>query len=166
MLGKFKDRDGYVLASETCALDLIQANYIREIEPGEVVIIDTNGISSYHPQPPKPTRSCIFQHIYFARPDSIVFGRSVYDARIRLGAQLAKEQPAEADVVIAVPDSGRIAAYGYARESGLPIEEGLMRNHYVGRTFIRADARHSPFRGQGQTERGQECAEGKAGGGH
>ena len=136
VFGKFKDRDGYVIASETCALDLIQANYIREIEPGELVIIDENGVHSYHPLPEKPRRSCIFEHIYFARPDSIVFGESVYDARIRLGMQLAKEQPADADVVIAVPDSGRIAAYGYAKQSGLPIEEGLMRNHYVGRTFI------------------------------
>jgi len=136
VLGKFKDRDGYVIASETCALDLIQANYLREIEPGEVVIVDENGLQSYRPLAQKERRSCIFEHIYFARPDSIVFGEPVYDARIRLGAQLAREQPADAEVVIAVPDSGRIAAYGYARQSGLNIEEGLMRNHYVGRTFI------------------------------
>jgi amidophosphoribosyltransferase len=115
---------------------LIQANYLREVEPGEVIIIDENGLSSFHPLPQKEKRSCIFEHIYFARPDSTVFGESVYDTRIRLGAQLAQEQPADADVVIAVPDSGRIAAYGYARQSGIKIEEGLMRNHYVGRTFI------------------------------
>ena len=136
VLGKFKDRDGYVVASETCALDLIQANYLRDIEPGEVVIIDQNGLQSFHPMPKREQHGCIFELIYFARPDSIVFGQSVYDARIRLGAELAREQPANADVVIAVPDSGRIAAYGYARQSGIPIEEGLMRNHYVGRTFI------------------------------
>ena len=136
VLGKFKNRDGYVVASETCALDLIQAGYLREIDPGEVVIIDHNGVQSFHPLPAREKRGCIFEHVYFARPDSIVFGLSVYEARIRLGEQLAVEHPAEADVVISVPDSGRVAAYGYAGQSGIPIQDGLIRNHYVGRTFI------------------------------
>lgn len=136
VLGKFRKREGYVIASETCALDLIEANYVREIEPGEIVLIDDNGIQSFQALPTKPLARCIFEHIYFARPDSVVFGESVYQARIRLGKQLAKEHPADADMVISVPDSGRIASYGFARHAGLPIEEGLIRNHYVGRTFI------------------------------
>jgi len=136
VLGRFKNRDGYIIASETCALDLVEACYLREIEPGEVVIINDNGIHSYNPLPPQPRRACIFEHIYFARPDSIIFGESVYETRLRIGEQLAREQPAEADIVVPVPDSGRIAGYGYARQSGLTLEEGLIRNHYVGRTFI------------------------------
>lgn len=136
VLGKLNDRDGYVVASETCALDLIEASYLREIEPGEIVIVDENGVHSYRALIPQRKSACIFEHVYFARPDSIVFGQSVYQARIRLGAQLATEHPAEADMVISVPDSGRVAAYGYAHQIGLPIEEGLIRNHYVGRTFI------------------------------
>lgn len=136
VLGRFKDRDGFMVASETCALDLVQAVYLREVEPGEVIIIDQNGPSSHHPLPARERKSCIFEHIYFARPDSLVFGQSVYNSRIRLGEQLAREQPANADMVVAVPDSGRIAAYGYSRQSGIPLEEGLIRNHYVGRTFI------------------------------
>jgi len=136
VLGRLRDREGYIIVSETCALDLIEANYVREIEPGELVIIDQNGIHSYHPLPPQKSAFCIFEHIYFARPDSIVFGQSVYQARLRLGEELAKEQPADAEIVVGVPDSGRIAAYGYARQSGLFFEEGLIRNHYVGRTFI------------------------------
>ncbi len=136
VLGKMRDRDGFVVASETCALDLIEADYLREVEPGEVLIINQNGVQSFRPLSPQPRRSCIFEHIYFARPDSIVFGESVYESRIRLGAQLAREHPADADLVISVPDSGRVAAYGYARQARMPIEEGLIRNHYVGRTFI------------------------------
>lgn len=136
VLGKFKKRDGYVIVSETCALDLIEAVYEREIEPGEIVMIDENGIQSYQALPRQARAQCIFEHVYFARPDSVVFGRSVYQSRIQLGRQLAKEQPAEADLVISIPDSGRVASYGYAQEIGLPIEEGLIRNHYIGRTFI------------------------------
>jgi len=125
-----------VIASETCALDLIGAHYQREIEPGEVIVVDAHGIESFKPFAPRPAKACIFEHIYFARPDSTVFGRNVYQTRIRLGEQLAKEQPARADIVIGVPDSGRPAAMGFARASGLTFEEGLIRNHYVGRTFI------------------------------
>ena len=136
VLGRFKNRDGYIIASETCALDLVEACYWREVEPGEVIIIDENGVQSFHPLPAHLRKACIFEHIYFARPDSIIFGESVYEVRIRLGEQLAREQPADADIVIPVPDSGRVAAYGYARGSGLVLEEGLIRNHYVGRTFI------------------------------
>ncbi len=136
VLGKLRDRDGYVAASETCALDLIEATYLREIEPGEIVIVDKDGLHSSRPLLPQPRKSCVFEHIYFARPDSVVFGESVYDSRIRLGEQLAKEQPVDADIVIGVPDSGRVAAIGYGRGAELPVEEGLIRNHYVGRTFI------------------------------
>jgi amidophosphoribosyltransferase len=136
VLGKFRKRDGYVIASETCALDLIEADYVREIEPGEILLIDDNGIQSFQALPTKPLARCIFEHIYFARPDSLVFGESVYQARIRLGKQLAIEHPVDADMVISVPDSGRIASYGFAHQAGLPVEEGLIRNHYVGRTFI------------------------------
>ena len=125
-----------VVCSETCALDLIDAEYVRDVEPGELVVIDRSGIRSFHPFPPEPHRQCIFEHVYFARPDSIVFGRNVLESRLRLGRQLARECPAAADVVVPVPDSGMGAALGYARESGLPFEWGLIRNHYVGRTFI------------------------------
>jgi amidophosphoribosyltransferase len=128
--------DTVVITSETCALDLIGARYEREIEPGEVIVVDGHGIESFKPFAPRPAKACIFEHIYFARPDSTVFGRNVYQTRIRLGEQLAKEQPARADIVIGVPDSGRPAAMGFARASGLTFEEGLIRNHYVGRTFI------------------------------
>lgn len=136
--------DGFVVASETCALDLIGAAYEREIEPGEVVCISKNGVQSFHPFPKAPKTTCIFEYIYFARPDSRVFERSVYAARKELGRQLAREQPANADVVIPVPDSGVPAALGFAEQAGLPFEMGLIRNHYVGRTFIepRAAIRH------------------------
>jgi len=125
-----------IIASETCALDLVGAKYEREIEPGEVLIADEFGVRSYNPMPPRAQARCIFEHIYFARPDSILFGESVYKVRFRLGEQLFKEHPCEADMVIGVPDSGRVAAMGYAHAAGLPYEEGLIRNHYVGRTFI------------------------------
>lgn len=126
----------YVVASETCALDLIGAQYVREIEPGEIFWADANGTHSI--QLPKATREarCIFEHVYFARPDSIVFGQSVYEARKQFGRWLARENPVVADVVIPVPDSGVPAALGYANESGIPFEFGIIRNHYVGRTFI------------------------------
>jgi amidophosphoribosyltransferase len=125
-----------VIASETCALDLIDAKYVRDVEPGEVVIVDEAGMRSFKPFPPEPLAHCVFEHVYFARPDSLVFGRSVLESRLALGRQLAREAPADADVVCPVPDSGMGAALGYAQESGLPFEWGLIRNHYVGRTFI------------------------------
>jgi amidophosphoribosyltransferase len=126
----------FILASETCALDIIGARFVRDIENGEVVIIDENGIQSLKPFPPAPARPCIFEFIYFARPDSVVHGRSVYGVRKRMGAELAAESGIDADVVIPVPDSGVPAALGYAQASGLPYELGIIRNHYVGRTFI------------------------------
>jgi amidophosphoribosyltransferase len=125
-----------IVASETCALDLIDAEYVRDVEPGELVVIDRNGLRSFHPFPPEPHRQCVFEHVYFARPDSLVFGRNVLASRLALGRQLAKDAPAAADVVVPIPDSGMGAALGYAKESGIPFEWGLVRNHYVGRTFI------------------------------
>jgi amidophosphoribosyltransferase len=125
-----------ILASETCALDIIGAQYVRDVENGEVVIFDDAGAQSHKPFPPMPARPCIFEYIYFARPDSIVGGRNVYDVRKEMGAQLAREAPAQADVIVPVPDSGVPAAIGFASESGLPYELGIIRNHYVGRTFI------------------------------
>ena len=125
-----------ILASETCALDIIGAKFVRDIENGEVVVISREGVQSLRPFPAQRMRPCIFEYIYFARPDSIVHGRSVYDARKAMGAQLAREAPADADVVVPVPDSGVPAALGYAQACGLPFELGIIRNHYVGRTFI------------------------------
>ncbi|HEY3812993.1 MAG TPA: amidophosphoribosyltransferase [Caulobacteraceae bacterium] len=127
----------YVLASETCALDMIGARFVRDIEHGEVVVIDEhNKIESIKPFPAMHARPCLFEYVYFARPDSVVNGRSVYTVRKRMGRQLAKEHPAEADVVVPVPDSGVPASLGFAEASGLPFEMGIIRNHYVGRTFI------------------------------
>jgi amidophosphoribosyltransferase len=125
-----------VLASETCALDLIDAEYVRDVEPGELVVADRNGVRSFHPFPPEPVSQCVFEHIYFARPDSQIFGSNVLASRLNLGRQLAREAPAAADIVVPVPDSGMGAALGFSQESGLPFEWGLIRNHYVGRTFI------------------------------
>jgi amidophosphoribosyltransferase len=124
-------------ASESCAFDLLEAHPVRELEPGEVVVARGGRVESYRLAglPPEPAR-CIFEHVYFARPDSKVFGDSVSQARLRMGARLAREAPADADLVVPVPDSGLFAALGYSRESGLPLEFGLIRNHYVGRTFI------------------------------
>jgi amidophosphoribosyltransferase len=141
-LGKFKD--GYALASETCAFDLIEAEYVREVEPGEIVQINKSGVHSYFPFPLAEKKQCIFEFIYFARPDSLLLGQSVHGVRHRLGSQLAKEAPVEADLVVPVPDSGVPAALGYAREAGIPFEHGLIRNHYIGRTFIepRQSIRH------------------------
>ncbi|HOP41304.1 MAG TPA: amidophosphoribosyltransferase [Geobacteraceae bacterium] len=131
-----KRGDAYVVASESCALDLIEAQFIREVEPGEVIIINKDGLSSHFPfKKVKPT-PCIFEFIYFARPDSYIFGKNVYMVRKELGRQLAREHKIDADIVIPVPDSGVPAALGYAQESGIRFEFGLMRNHYVGRTFI------------------------------
>lgn len=125
-----------ILASETCALDIIGAEYVRDVEPGEVVIFDDEGAQSHKPFPPQPARPCIFEYIYFARPDSIVGGRHVYNVRKAMGAELARESGIAADVVVPVPDSGVPAALGFAQESGIPYELGIIRNHYVGRTFI------------------------------
>jgi amidophosphoribosyltransferase len=125
-----------ILASETCALDMIGAKYVRDIENGEVVVFDEDGAQSHKPFPPMAARPCIFEYIYFSRPDSIVGGRPVYDVRKTMGAELAREAPAQADVIVPVPDSGVPAAIGFARESGIPYELGIIRNHYVGRTFI------------------------------
>ena len=125
-----------IVCSETCALDLIDAEYVRDVEPGELVVIDRDGLRSFRPFPPEPVRQCVFEHVYFARPDSLVFGRNVLSSRLLLGRQLAREAPADADIVVPVPDSGMGAALGYSQESGLPFQWGLIRNHYVGRTFI------------------------------
>jgi amidophosphoribosyltransferase len=125
-----------ILASETCALDIIGAQYVRDIENGEVVVFDEDGAQSLKPFPPMTPRPCIFEYIYFARPDSIVGGRSVYQIRKNMGHELAREAPADADVVVPVPDSGVPASIGYSQSSGLPYELGIIRNHYVGRTFI------------------------------
>ncbi|HUN45300.1 MAG TPA: amidophosphoribosyltransferase, partial [Stellaceae bacterium] len=129
--------EAWIIASESCALDIIGAEFVRDIEPGEIVTIDALGVHSTKPfVKARSQRFCIFEHIYFARPDSIVEGTSVYEARKRIGAELARENPIAADIVIPVPDSGVPAAIGYAQESGLPFELGIIRNHYVGRTFI------------------------------
>ena len=125
-----------IIASETCALDIIGASYIRDIENGEVVVIDKNGIKSYKPFPKVTPRPCIFEYIYFARPDSIMGGKNVYDCRKKMGQQLAKECSANADIVIPVPDSGVPAALGFSETSNIPYNLGIIRNHYVGRTFI------------------------------
>jgi amidophosphoribosyltransferase len=125
-----------ILASETCALDIIGAQYVRDVENGEVVVFDEDGFQSHKPFPPVQARPCIFEYIYFARPDSIVGGRHVYDVRKAMGNVLAREAPALADVIVPVPDSGVPAAIGFSQESGIPYELGIIRNHYVGRTFI------------------------------
>ncbi len=128
--------DTHVLASESCAFDIIGAKFVRDIEPGELVVIDQEGVHSHRPFLRARRRFCIFEFIYFSRPDSIVEGVSVYEARRRIGAELARESSVEADIVVPVPDSGVPAALGYASESGVPFELGIIRNHYVGRTFI------------------------------
>ena len=131
------DLDGHpVLASETCALDIIGARFVRDIEHGEMVVIDHNGIESLRPFPAAKARPCIWEYVYFARPDSVVNGRSVYEVRKRMGRRLAQECHAPVDVIVPVPDSGVPSALGYAQETGIPFEMGIIRNHYVGRTFI------------------------------
>src|SRR5499433_333343 len=129
-------RDAYVLASETTALDLVEAEYVREVEPGEMVIIDAEGLRSRKPFTATRPARCVFEYVYFAKPDSVLFGSSVYEVRKKLGMNLAREQPAQADLVIAVPDSGVPAAIGYSQVSRIPYDVGLIRSHYVGRTFI------------------------------
>jgi amidophosphoribosyltransferase len=128
--------DAWIVCSETCALDLIGATYVREIEPGEVLVISDGGLRSIKPFPPAPRSHCVFEHVYFARPDSHVFGRSVNEVRTAFGRHLARESGVPADVVVPIPDSGVVAAIGYAEEAKLPVRMGLIRNHYVGRTFI------------------------------
>ena len=134
VLGRLEE--GYILASETCGLDIMGAELVRDVEPGELIVLDSSGVHSLRPFPPAQHRFCVFEYIYLARPDSIVEGSSVYEARKRIGAELAREAGVEADVVIPVPDSGVPAAIGYAAEAGIPFELGIIRNHYVGRTFI------------------------------
>ncbi|MBI2816405.1 MAG: amidophosphoribosyltransferase [Acidobacteria bacterium] len=126
----------YAFASETCAFDLIGAHYWGEVQPGEIVRVDAEGLHASRFAPPGPSSFCVFEHVYFSRPDSIIFGRSVHQSRDNLGRRLAREAPADADLVVPVPDSGVAAAIGYAAESGLPFKFGLIRNHYIGRTFI------------------------------
>ena len=128
--------DAHVLASETCALDIVGAEFVREVEPGEMVVIDRQGVRAHRILQPEPPRACVFELIYFSRPDSVVFGLSVDQIRRRLGRRLAEEHPAQADIVISVPDSSNSAALGFSERSGIPFELGLIRNHYVGRTFI------------------------------
>jgi amidophosphoribosyltransferase len=134
VLGKLNG--AWCVASETCAFDLIDAEYVREIEPGEMLIIDENGIHSSMPFAPKTPAVCAFEHVYFSRPDSIIFGRSVNESRHKMGKQLAIEQPVEADLVVPVPDSGVAAAIGFSAQSGINFRQAIIRNHYVGRTFI------------------------------
>ncbi len=134
VLGELDGR--YILASETCALDMIGARFVRDVENGEVVVISEEGVQSLRPWPRQQARPCIFEYIYFARPDSIVNGRDIYAVRKEMGGELAREAPADADVVVPVPDSGVPAAIGFAQTSGIPYELGIIRNHYVGRTFI------------------------------
>ena len=128
--------ESHIVTSETCALDIIGAEFLRDVEPGEMVVLDASGVHSLRPFPPASKRFCIFEHIYFARPDSVIEGTSVYRSRKNIGAELSRESHVPADVVIPVPDSGVPAAIGYAEQSGIPFELGIIRNHYVGRTFI------------------------------
>ena len=138
ILGRVPGHDlgGWVLASETCALDIVGADFVRDVEPGEIVVIDNNGVRSIKPFKPSRERFCVFEYIYFARPDSVMEGMPVYNARKRIGAELAHEAGVDADVIVPVPDSGVPAAMGYAVASQIPFELGIIRNHYVGRTFI------------------------------
>jgi amidophosphoribosyltransferase len=128
--------DAWIVCSETCALDLIGAQYVRDVEPGELLVISDGGLRSIKPFPPQPLSHCVFEHVYFSRPDSYVFGRSVNEVRTDLGRILAREAPVPADVIVPIPDSGVCAAIGFAEEAGVPMKMGLIRNHYVGRTFI------------------------------
>ena len=137
--------DTIVFASETCAFDLIGATYEREVKPGELVIVGPEGVHSRFYSAQQPQSSCIFEHVYFSRPDSIVFGRAVQQTRDAMGRQLALESPVDADIVVPVPDSGMTAAMGFAQQSGIPIQIGLIRNHYVGRTFIEPEQRVRDF---------------------
>ena len=143
VLGQLKDAP--VVASETCAFDLIGATFVREIEPGEILLINEDRIQSFKPFPQKQRHQCIFEFIYFARPDSFIFNRNVYEVRKSLGAQLAREAPAEVDMVVPIPDSGFPATLGFAAQSNVPLELGMIRNHYIGRTFIEPEQRIRHF---------------------
>ena len=132
---------GWIVASESCALDNLGADFVRDIEPGEAIIIDKDGLRTLHKSKQRRVASCIFEQIYFARPDSLIDGKLTYSVRKSMGAQLAREHPIDADVVIGIPDSATAAAVGYAQESGIPYSEGLLKNRYVGRTFIEPDQR-------------------------
>ncbi len=134
VLGKLGDAT--VVASETCAFDIIDAEYVREVKPGEIVEIGPGGVKSYFPFEKQEESLCIFEYIYFSRPDSLIFGKSVHEMRINLGRMLAREAPVDADIVVPIPDSSKSAALGYSRESGIPYEIGMIRSHYIGRTFI------------------------------
>ena len=135
VLGKLSD-NSYIFASETCALDIIGAEYVRDVEPGELITVNEKGLHSMKPFPAQKPRPCIFEHVYFSRPDSLTGGKSIYKVRKNIGVELAKECKVKADLVVPVPDSGTPAAIGYAQEAGIPFELGIIRNHYVGRTFI------------------------------
>ncbi|PIQ99368.1 MAG: amidophosphoribosyltransferase [Nitrospinae bacterium CG11_big_fil_rev_8_21_14_0_20_45_15] len=137
--------DAYIVASESCVMDLISAEYIREVEPGEVLLIDNNGLQSFFPFPKTDVRQCVFEHIYFSRPDSHLFSDDVYSIRKQMGKALSEEMPVDADIVVPVPDSGVISAMGYAEATGIPFEMGLIRNHYVGRTFIEPQSKIRDF---------------------
>ncbi len=157
--------DGWVLASETCALDLISAKFERDVEPGEIVIIDKNGPRAL-PGLSRPIHGrafCIFEYVYFARPDSNIAGRNVYKVRVEMGRELAREHPLEADLVVPVPDSGNCAALGYSLESGIPYEMAFVRNHYVGRSFLAALAAHPRLQRAGETELDRRVGPGQAG---
>jgi amidophosphoribosyltransferase len=143
VLGQLKDAP--VIASETCAFDLIGAKFLREIEPGEILLINEEGIKSFKPFPQKHRHQCIFEFIYFARPDSFIFNRNVYEVRKSLGAQLAIEAPADVDMVVPIPDSGFPATLGFAAQAKVPLELGMIRNHYIGRTFIEPEQRIRHF---------------------
>ena len=144
----------YVLASETCAFDLIGATYVREVEPGEIVVIRGDEFQSVKALHAPRLAKCIFEHVYFSRPDSIVFGRTVQTSRDLMGRILAQESPVDADLVVPIPDSGVAAAVGYSQESGIPFAFGLIRNHYVGRTFIEPKTQDPPFRRESEAESG------------
>jgi len=143
VLGQLKDAP--VVASETCAFDLIGAKFVREIEPGEILLINEEGMKSFRPFPQKQHHQCIFEFIYFARPDSFIFNRNVYEVRKSFGAQLAREAPVEVDMVVPIPDSGFPATLGYSAESKISLELGMIRNHYIGRTFIEPEQRIRHF---------------------
>ncbi len=140
-----KKGEGWILASETCALDIVDAEYVRDVQPGEFIAIDDQGLRSFFPFKKRKESMCIFEFVYFSRPDSNIFNQSVYDVRIRLGRVLAQESPVDADVVIPVPDSSNVSAIGYSMESGIPFHTGLIRSHYVGRTFIEPDRKIRDF---------------------
>ncbi|MDA8417662.1 MAG: amidophosphoribosyltransferase [Desulfobacteraceae bacterium] len=152
---------GYVVASETCALDLIEARYLRDVAPGEILIIDANGLRSISSPPTHGPRFCIFEHVYFARPDSDIFGINVYDCRKKMGAILARESKIEADFVMPFPDSGNYAALGYSQAAGLPLEMGMIRNHYIGRTFIQPTQSMRDFSVRVKLNPVRPCLDGK-----